>query len=174
MAWKFDYAHSEITFAVKHMMISTVRGRFEKFTGEIVFNEDAPATSSVMVEIDTSSINTNNEQRDGHLRSPDFLNHEQFPTMTFKSTRIEDVSGNEAKIVGDLTIRGVTKEVVLDTEFAGKVKSPFGFTSAGFSATTEINRTEWGLVWNAALETGGVLVGEKIKILLEVELIEEA
>jgi polyisoprenoid-binding protein YceI len=173
MAWKIDSAHSEITFAVRHMMISNVRGRFEDFTGTVEFDEENPENSSVEVKIEAASINTREEDRDNHLRSPDFLNAEQYPYLTFKSTRIEQTSPNSGRIYGDLTIRDVTREVVLDVDYAGKVQSPFGTESAGFSATTKINRRKWGLEWNVALETGGVLVGEEIKIFIELELIKQ-
>lgn len=174
MAWQLDNSHSSVEFAVRHMMISTVRGRFEDFSGQVNFDEQNPENSSVNVQIQASSINTRDGQRDGHLKSADFLNVEQYPLITFQSTRIEKTDGNHGRIYGHLTIRDVTKEVVLDTEFVGKAKSPWGTTSAGFSASTAIDRKEWGLTWNAPLETGGVLVGEQVKISIEVELIEQA
>ncbi len=172
MKWQIDSAHSSIQFTVRHMMISKVRGYFEEFTGNIDFDEENPANSTVAVEIDAASINTREEQRDGHLKSPDFLNVEEFPTLTFKSTRVEPNSSEKGKLIGELTIRDVTKTVVLDVEYVGKAKSPWGATSAGFSGTTTINRNDWGLTWNQALETGGILVGDKIKIDIELELIE--
>ena len=174
MTWQIDPAHSSIQFTVRHMMISKVRGNFEKFSGTIDFTEENPANSTVAVEIDAASINTREEQRDGHLKSPDFLNVAEFPTLTFKSTRVEPSSSDEGKLIGDLTIRDITKEVVLDVEYVGKAKSPWGTTSAGFSGSTTINRTDWGLTWNQTLETGGILVGDKIKIDIELELIEVA
>ncbi|MCA9952263.1 MAG: YceI family protein [Anaerolineales bacterium] len=174
MTWQIDPAHSSIQFTVRHMMISKVRGNFEKFSGTIDFTEENPANSTVSVEIDAASINTREEQRDGHLKSPDFLNVAEFPTLTFKSTRVEPSSSDEGKLIGDLTIRDITKEVVLDVEYVGKAKSPWGTTSAGFSGSTTINRTDWGLTWNQTLETGGILVGDKIKIDIELELIEVA
>jgi len=173
MSWKIDSAHSEVNFSVRHMMISNARGRFERFTGTVDFNEQNPAASSVSVAIETDSINTRDPQRDGHLRSPDFFNSAEFPLITFVGKRIEVVDANHGKIFGDLTIRGVSHEVVLDTEFNGISKSPYGNTSAGFSATTTINRKDWGLVWNVALETGGLLVGEDIKIAIDLEIIKE-
>ncbi len=174
MTWQIDPAHSSIQFTVRHMMISKVRGNFEKFSGTIDFTEENPANSTVSVEIDAASINTREEQRDGHLKSPDFLNVAEFPTLTFKSTRVEPSSSDEGKLIGDLTIRDITKEVVLDVEYVGKAKSPWGTTSAGFSGSTTINRTDWGLTWNQTLETSGILVGDKIKIDIELELIEVA
>lgn len=173
MSWKIDSAHSEITFSVRHMMISNVRGRFEKFSGEVNFNPDDLATSSVDVKIDASSINTREAQRDGHLMSPDFLNVETYPYLTFKSMQVEKVNENHGKIYGDLTIRGVTRPVVLDVEYSGVARSPYGTTSAGFSASTTINRKDWGLTWNVALETGGLLVGEDIKINIELEIVKQ-
>jgi polyisoprenoid-binding protein YceI len=173
MSWKIDPAHSEVNFTVRHMMISNVRGRFENFEGVVEFNEENPAASTVDVTIDTSSVNTREAQRDGHLKSPDFFDVEKYPVMTFKSKRIEVVDANHGKIIGDLTIRDVTHEVTLNTEYNGKVKSPFGHSSAGFSATTVINRKDWGLNWNVALETGGILVGDEIKIAIELEVIEQ-
>lgn len=173
MSWKIDSAHSEITFSVRHLMVSNVRGRFERFSGVVNFDEENPQNSAVEVQIEAASINTREPQRDAHLRSPDFLNADQFPYLTFKSKRIEVLDDSHGRIIGDLTIRDVTREVVLDVVFNGKVKSPFGFTTAGFSASTKINRKDWGLVWNVALETGGVLVGEEVNIQIEVELIKE-
>ncbi len=173
MSWKIDSAHSEITFSVRHLMVSNVRGRFERFSGTVHFDEENPQNSSVEVQIEAASINTREPQRDAHLRSADFLNADQFPYLTFKSKRIEVLDDSHGRIIGDLTIRDVTREVVLDVVFNGKVKSPFGFTTAGFSASTRINRKDWGLYWNVALETGGVLVGEEVNIQIELELIKE-
>ncbi len=173
MTWQIDSAHSHVAFSARHMMISKVRGRFEKFSGSINFDENNPAASMVDVEIDAASINTREEQRDGHLRSPDFLDVENHPTLTFKSKRVEQTGSDAGKLIGDLTIRGVTKEVTLDVEYAGQAKSPWGTTSAGFSGTTAISRKEWGLEWNQALETGGVLVGDKVRIDIELEIVKQ-
>ncbi len=174
MSWKIDPAHSEINFTVRHMMISNVRGRFEKFDGIVEGDEKNIANSTVDVQIEVGSINTKEAQRDAHLRSADFFNTEAFPYMTFKSNRVEALDASNGRIYGDLTIRDVTKEVVLDVEYSGMAKSPWGTESAGFTASTTINRKDWGLVWNVALETGGVLVGEEVKINIEVELIKQA
>ncbi|MCA9972103.1 MAG: polyisoprenoid-binding protein [Anaerolineales bacterium] len=174
MTWQIDFAHSEINFTVRHMMISKVRGQFESFDGTVNFDPDNPANTTVNIRVDTSSINTKEGQRDGHLKSPDFLDVETYPTMTFTSTRVEQTGDDTARLVGDLTIRGVTKEVVLNVEYAGQAKSPWGTTSAGFSASGKINRKDWGLTWNQALETGGVLVGDEIKIDIELELVQVA
>lgn len=173
MEWKIDPAHSHVQFSVRHMMISTVRGEFEEFDGQIEFDEDNPEISILDIRIDASSINTREEDRDNHLRSPDFLNADEYPYLVFKSKRVEQTGENEGRVVGDLTIRDVTNEVVLDVTYQGTAKSPWGSTSAGFSAKTEINRKDWGLTWNQALETGGVLVGDKIKIDIEVELVKQ-
>lgn len=173
MAWQIDAAHSEIQFAVRHMMISTVRGRFTQFTGTIAADEQNPTAAEVHVTINAASIDTGNTDRDNHLRSPDFLNVEQFPQITFKSTSVEQSGQSEGKLHGELTIRDATKPVVLDAEYAGIAKSPWGTISAGFSATTKINRKEWGLNWNVALETGGWLVSEEIKVSIEVELVKQ-
>lgn len=171
MAWTIDTAHSQVTFSVRHMMISNVHGRFEKFSGDVDFNEADPTKSSVNVQIETESINTKEPQRDGHLRSPDFFDVANFPLMTFKSTRVEKVDEQHGKIYGDLTIRGVTHEVVLNTEYSGQSKM-WGKTAAGFSASTRINRKNWGLNWNQMVESGGILVGEDVNINIELEIVK--
>ncbi len=174
MTWNIDSAHSEINFTVRHMMISNVRGHFEKFSGVVEFDEQNPQNSHVEVEIDTSSIDTREAQRDAHLKSADFFDVAQYPTMRFKSTRVEVLSSERGRITGDLTIRNVTRPAVLDVSYSGQAKSPWGTTSAGFTASTRINRKDWDLVWNVALETGGLLVGEEIKIELELEIVKQA
>ncbi len=174
MNWTIDSAHSEINFSARHMMIATVRGRFEKFSGDVDFNENDPTQSRVEIKIDASSINTREPQRDGHLMSPDFLDVEVYPFITFKSKRIDVKDEGHALITGDLTIRDITREIVLDVQFAGLAKSPYGTTNAGFGASTRINRKDWGLTWNVALETGGVLVSEEIKIDIELEIVKQA
>lgn len=156
------------------MMISKVRGQFEKFGGAIDFDEANPMASTVNVQIDAASISTREDQRDDHLRSSDFLDTETYPTITFSSKRVEKTSDNTGKLIGDLTIRGISKEVALDVAYAGQAKSPWGTTSAGFSASTMIDRKEWGLTYNQVLETGGILVGDKINIDIEVEIIKQA
>lgn len=173
MAWQIDSTHSEIQFTVRHMMISKVRGFFESFSGTIDFDLEDKANTAVAVTIDATSINTRETDRDNHLKSPDFLNVDDYPTLTFTSTRVEQTSENTGKLYGDLTIRDETRPVILDVEFAGIAQSPWGTTSAGFSAQTKINRKDWGLTWNAALETGGVLVGEEININIELELVKQ-
>jgi polyisoprenoid-binding protein YceI len=174
MSWKIDPAHAQITFSVRHMMIMNVRGHFEKFTGEVDFDEQNPALSTVDVEIEAASLNTNEPKRDAHLRSPDFLDVENFPYIEFRSKEVEVKDDRHGRITGDLTIRGVTKEVVLETEYLGQSQSPWGTTSAGFSARARINRKVWGLTWNVALETGGMLVGDEIVIDIDLEIIKQA
>lgn len=173
MAWQIDTSHSEVTFSARHMMLSKVRGRFEQFEGTIDGNEEHPELSSVAVTIAAASINTRDTNRDNHLKSADFLNAEQYPSITFASRRIEMKGADRARLIGDLTIRDVTREVALDVEYHGQAKSPWGTTSAGFSATTTINRKDWNLTWNVALETGGVLVGEEITINIELEVVQQ-
>ena len=174
MSWQIDSAHSEIQFTVRHMMISKVRGRFETFSGTVAYDEANPTNTIVDITIDTNSINTREGQRDGHLRSPDFFNTELYPAITFQSTQVEQTAENKGKLIGNLTIRDVTKEVALDVTFEGKAQSPWGTTSVGFSATTKINRKDFNLTWNQALETGGVLVGDDVTINIELELVQQA
>ena len=173
MAWQIDPAHSEIQFSARHMMIATVRGQFKNFTGTVEADEQNPTLAQVDVRIETTSLVTGDEKRDGHLRSPDFFDVETYPYITFKSTRVEQLDAERGKLHGDLTIRGVTKPVTLDIEYAGQATSPWGTTSAGFSAQTKISRKEWGLNWNVALETGGWLVSDEIKINIELELVKQ-
>jgi polyisoprenoid-binding protein YceI len=172
MAWQVDYAHSHVYFSVKHMMIAKVRGEFRSFKGTFDFNEENPINSTFEVSIDAASILTHDEQRDGHLRSPDFLNADNYPSLTFKSKRVEKDDKNHGHLVGDLTIQDVTNEVVLDVLYAGQAQSPSGSISAGFSATTTISRKAWNLTWNQALETGGWLVGDNVNIEIELELVK--
>jgi polyisoprenoid-binding protein YceI len=173
MAWQIDPAHSQLEFKVRHMMLSNVRGRFENFSGTVEFDEANPLDFSVDVQIDATSIYTRESQRDAHLKSPDFLMADEYPTMGFRSTKVEKTGENTFRLHGDLTIRDVTRPVVLDGEYNGVVKSPWGTTSAGFEASGAINRKEWGLVWNHTLEAGGVLVGEEVKITINVELVKQ-
>jgi polyisoprenoid-binding protein YceI len=173
MRWKIDPQHTGITFTVRHMMISNVRGRFEKLDGTVDFNPEDPEKSTVDVKIKADSINTREPQRDQHLKSSDFLNVEEYPYLHFKSNRIEVIDDTHGRVYGDLTIRDETEPVVLDVTYNGIAKSPYGTTSVGFSATTTLERKEWDLTWNVALETGGVLVGDEIKVNIDVELIQE-
>lgn len=172
--WTVDAAHSHVAFSVRHLMISTVRGRFAEVSGRIAIDDGEPAKSEVEVTINAASIDTREAQRDAHLRSADFFDAEQFPTLTFRSTRVSGATDGDFTVAGDLTIRGTTREVVLDVTSEGRGKDPWGGERAGFSATTKIKRSEFGLVWNQLLETGGVAVGDEIKIAIEVELIKQA
>jgi polyisoprenoid-binding protein YceI len=174
MPFQIDASHSQVQFSVRHMMVSKARGTFDKWSGSIALNPEHPEQTTVEITIDTDSINTKDAQRDGHLKSPDFLAVEQYPAMTFKSTRVEVTGKETAKLYGDLTIRGVSKPVVVDVEYQGSAKSPWGTTNYGFSGSTKINREDWGLNWNAALETGGWLVGKEVQIDIELELVQVA
>jgi polyisoprenoid-binding protein YceI len=172
--WNIDPAHSSAEFKVKHMMISNVRGKFSGIGG-VLHRVDADHTQSTLeVSIDASTVNTQDAQRDGHLKSPDFLHVEKFPAMTFKSTHIEK-KGDGFAVTGDLTIHGVTKPAVLNVEEVSEpAKDPWGNTRIGLTATAKINRKDFGLTWNSTLEAGGVLVGEDVAITLDVELIKAA
>jgi polyisoprenoid-binding protein YceI len=175
MSWNIDSAHSEVEFTVKHLMVATVKGRFQKVSGTAEFDETNPAASHVEATIDATSIDTHEANRDGHLRAPDFFDTEKYPTLTFKSTKVEKANDNEYKVTGDLTIKGVTKSVTLDVEYAGQTQNPFSKnTHAGFTAKTSINRKDFGLNWNVALETGGFMVSDKVNINLEIELVAVA
>ena len=174
--WKIDPAHTLVEFTAKHMMIANVRGRFVNVEGKIDVDEAQPGRSSVVVEIDAASIDTRTEQRDQHLRSADFLDVENNPKVTFRSTKVEGASleaGKSFRVTGDLTIRGTTREVVLDATFEGRGRDPWGGERVGFSADTKIDRRDFGLTWNAALEAGGVLVGNEIRIHIEAEAVLE-
>jgi polyisoprenoid-binding protein YceI len=174
MAWFIDPSHTRANFTVRHMMIANVHGQFDQVEGVVDFNEADPTRSSVDVKIAAASVNTREDKRDAHLKSPDFLNAEQYPYLIFKSKKVEKTSESTGRITGDLTIRDVTRPVVLDVEYNGQAKSPWGTLSAGFTAATKINRKDWGLNWNVALETGGVLVGDIVTINLEVEIVKQA
>ena len=172
MSWTIDNSHTQVEFSVRHLMISKVRGQFEKFSGQVELDEAHPENTTLEVKIETASVNTRDAKRDGHLKSADFFESEDYPYMVFVSKRTELVDKEHARLVGDLTIRDVTREVVLDVEYVGKAKSPWGTTSVGFAASTKINREDWGLTWNQTLESGGVLVGKEIEITIEIELME--
>jgi len=167
--WNFDLSHSSVNFHVRHLMVSKVHGRFQLWGGSLVIDEDDVTRSKVAVEIDATSIDTKEPKRDDHLRSADFFEVEKFPKLTFTSTKIEKVDDENLKVTGDLTIRDVTKTVVLEVERSGEVKDPWGGTRTGFSAKTQISRKDYGLTWNVLLEAGGVTVGDKIEITLEIE-----
>jgi polyisoprenoid-binding protein YceI len=174
--WQIDPAHTAVEFAVKHMMFTTVRGRFKDLQGTITIDEQNPDHSKVEVEIDAASIDTGTPDRDAHLRSADFLDVEKHPKLTFRSKRIEGAAkkeGDKFRIIGDLTIRGTTIEVALDATYEGVGKDPWGGTRFGAEASTKIDRREWGLKWNQALETGGILVANEVKIEVEVQAVKQ-
>jgi polyisoprenoid-binding protein YceI len=172
MTWKIDPSHTSIGFSVRHMMVAKVKGRFGNVSGTINLDEENPTRSSVEVEVDTASIDTREPQRDTHLRSPDFLDVEKYPVMTYKSRRIER-HGDGYRVIGDLTIKDITREVALDTELVGVIDDPWGNRRAGFNAEATIRREDFGLTWNVALEAGGVLVGDRVSISVDVEAIKE-
>ncbi len=165
--WNVDPTHSTVGFVARHLMVTKVRGRFGAFTGTITIADD-PTQSSVEASVEMSSVSTGDDNRDGHLRGGDFFDVETFPTMSFRSTSVTPKGGDYA-LNGELTIKGVTKPVSFDLEFDGVNTDPWGNTKAGFTATAEINRREWGLEWNVALDAGGMLVSEKIKIELDIQ-----
>jgi polyisoprenoid-binding protein YceI len=167
--WTIDPSHSEVGFTVRHLMVSKVKGNFETFEGTITIAED-PLASSVTAEVDLGSINTRDAQRDAHLRSADFFETDTYPKLTFTSTSVEP-AGSDYKVTGDLTIKGVTRSVVLDLEFNGVHPDPWGGTRSGFSATTEISRKDFGIDFEIPMDGGGVVVGDKVKIGLEVEAV---
>src|SRR5579859_59923 len=168
--WQIDPAHSLLEFSVRHMMVSTVKGRFTGLSGSIVANDADHRLSSADITIDAASIATGDDKRDAHLRSADFLDAEQFPTITFTSKRIEG-SRDEFTLVGDLTLHGVTREVSLQATFNGEGTNPYGKRVAGFSAEGKLNRKDWGLNWNVALEAGGVLVSDQLKVSVEIQAV---
>lgn len=170
--WKVDNAHSEIVFKVRHMMMTNVKGEFLDFDASILTDGNDFSTGAVNVSIDASSINTNNADRDGHLKSGDFFDAEKHEKISFVSTSMKKKNEEEFTLTGDLTIKGVTKSIDLDVEFGGILKDPWGNDRAGFSINGSLNRKDFGLNWNAALEAGGVLVGENVKINAEVQFVK--
>ncbi|MCA1824967.1 MAG: YceI family protein [Frankia sp.] len=172
--WEIDPTHTTLGFAARHAMVTTVRGRFQAFSGQLHLDGDDPSRSTAEVTIDASSIDTGNEQRDAHLRTNDFLDAPTYPTITFRSTRAAGAGdpGNYT-MWGELTIRGVSKEVQLDLVHEGTAVDPFGNVRAGFTGSTTINRKDWGVSWNAALEAGGFLVSDKVQITLDVSAIKQ-
>lgn len=171
--WNIDPIHSAAEFKVKHMMISNVKGQFTGVSGVLSLDEANVTNSHVEATIDAASINTRDAQRDGHLKSPDFFDVEKFPTLSFKSTRVEKTGDSELAVSGDLNIHGVTRKVVFTVEGpTPATKDPWGNTRVGLSATTKINRKDFGLTWNAALETGGILVGDDVTLTLDVEFVK--
>jgi len=169
--WEFDPDHTGVQFKVRHLMVSSIRGEFEKVTGKIVYDEADVTKSTADITIDTASISTRLAKRDEHLRSPDFLDVAKYPAITFKSKRVEKAGNGTLKMTGDLTIHGVTKEVVLTVEGpTPAIKDPWGNRRVGGQATTKISRKDFGLAWNEALETGGVVVGDEVEITIDVEI----
>jgi len=172
--WDIDPAHSLVQFSVKHMMFTTVRGRFTDVQGVIhCADESDPSSASVEATIAAASIDTGDEQRDAHLRSEDFLDAERYPAITFKSTRIDMMAEDQMRVAGNLTIRDVTREVILDTTYNGRGINPWGKEVSGFTAEARLNRKDYGLTWNAALESGGLLVGDRLDILIEIQAVKQ-
>lgn len=172
--WNIDATHSTIGFSIRHMVFSKVRGRFLKYTGAIRLDDGDLASSWVEVAIDAASIDTGTAQRDDHLRSPEFFGVEKFPELRFRSTRVEDLGGGRLRVIGELTIRDTTREVALDAESAGRGMDPWGNERIGFVAKTSIDRKDFGLAWNQLLEAGGVLVGDRVDMELDVQAVNTA
>ncbi|MEU1007321.1 YceI family protein [Streptomyces sp. NPDC005890] len=172
--YTIDPAHSSIGFVARHAMVTNVKGSFQDFTGTLHLDGADPAKSTATLDVQVASIETGNADRDGHLKSSDFFKIDEFPTMTFRSTKAEALGGDEYRITGDLSLLGVTKPLTIDLEFNGSAQDPFGNERVGFEGKAEILRSEWGLTWNAALETGGVLVSDKIKLVFDVSAIKQA
>lgn len=171
--WAIDPVHSAIEFSVKHMMVATAKGRFTKFEGTLQLDPARPETASVVASVDLGSIDTNNAQRDAHLRSDDFFAADQHPAATFRSSRVERVDDERAKVYGDLTIRGVTKPIVLDVEFEGQGQDAYGKQRAGFTATGAFDRLDYGIKWNPALETGGFVVSNRVRLTLTIAAVRQ-
>lgn len=172
--YTIDPAHTTIGFVARHAMVTNVKGGFLDFSGTLHLDGSDPAKSTASLDVKMDSIDTGNADRDGHLKSSDFFKTDEFPTMTFRSTKAEALGGDDYRITGDLSILGVTKPLSIDLEFNGSAKDPFGNERVGFEGRTEILRSEWGLTWNAALETGGVLVSDKIKLNFDISAIKNA
>jgi polyisoprenoid-binding protein YceI len=172
--WVVDASHSNAHFTVKHMMITNVRGEFSKVAGTVTYDAAKPEATQVEATVEVASLSTRDAQRDGHLKSPDFFDIEKFPNITFKSKSVKAKSKEDLSVTGDLTIHGVTKEVVLEVEgLSGPSKDPFGNTRLGATATTKIKRDDFGMVWNGVLEAGGMLVGNDVKITIDISLIRQ-
>ncbi len=176
MTWKLDMAHSAIEFSVRHMMVSTVKGNFREFSADLELDPEDLTKSSVRAVVKVASVDTRDPQRNAHLTSADFFEAEKFPEMVFQSTRVEHVGGDRYRVTGDLTIKDVTRPITLDVTYLGTQVSPYGVKAAGFEATTTISRKDFGLTWNVALETGGMLVGDEVKISVDAEanLVDQA
>ena len=173
MAWEIDAHHSQVTFAVRHMMVSTVKGHFNVLRGKLEIDEQHPENSWIEAEADASSVDTRDENRDAHLRSPDFFEAEKYPTITFKSTKVEPTGDQEYRVTGNLTMHGITKEVAFKAEYTGQLKDLYGMQRAGLAAKAVINRKDFGLNWNKALETGGVLVSENVTIEIDLAAVRQ-
>lgn len=171
--WSVDASHSTVGFAVRHMMVSNVKGSFDKFTASVEGSPADPATASITATIEVGSVNTREPKRDDHLRSADFFDAATFPQMTFASTKVEKVSATKAKVTGNLTLRGVTKAVVLDVEYTEPVKSPWGKSVVGATATGKVNRKDFGVSWSKSLDGGGLVVSDEVTIQLELELVRK-
>ncbi|WP_186778561.1 YceI family protein [Streptomyces salinarius] len=169
-----DPAHTTIGFTARHAMVTNVKGKFLDFTGTLHLDGTDPSRSTASLDITMDSIDTGSPDRDGHLKSSDFFNTDEYPTMTFRSTKAESLGGDDYRITGDLSILGTTKPLTIHLEFNGAAKDPFGNERVGFEGKAEIKRSEWGLTWNAALETGGVLVSDKIKLNFDISAIRQA
>mgnify|MGYP001110059221 CR=1 FL=1 len=172
--WTIDAAHSDVSFSVSHLVISEVTGKFKKFEGEVQAKSDDFTDADITFAIEAASINTEDEKRDGHLRSADFFDVANYPTITFKSRSFKKVDGNKYKLVGDLTMHGVTKPVELDVVFKGTAKSPWGQTVSAFKLSGMLNRTDFGLKWNKTLDNGGLLIGETVSITANIEMIKKS
>lgn len=172
--WDFDPTHSELGFKIKHLMITNVSGSFKKFDVKVETEDEDFSTARIVANADMSSIYTNNEQRDAHLRNSDFFEVEKYPELIFKSTRVEIVDAETFQLYGDLTMKGVTKPVKLNVEYSGVTKDPWGGERAGFVVTGKINRSDWGINFNGVLETGGMMLGEELKLNSEIQLVKVA
>ncbi|MYR47063.1 YceI family protein [Streptomyces sp. SID5910] len=172
--YAIDPSHTTIGFVARHAMVTNVKGKFLDFTGTLHLDGTAPAESTASLDVTMDSIDTGSADRDGHLKSADFFKTDEFPKMTFRSTKAEALGGDDYRVTGDLTILGTTKPITIDLEFNGAAKDPFGNERVGFEGKAEILRSEWGLTWNAALETGGVLVSDKIKLNFDISAIKQA
>lgn len=171
--YQIDAAHSNVQFSVRHLMVSNVRGTFSGVTGTVSYDPDKPAETAIDATLDVNTVNTNDEKRDGHLKSPDFFDTAQFPVMKFKSKKVESTGSDSQKVTGDLTLHGVTKEVTLAVEeISGESKDPWGNTKIGASVKGKIKRSDFGLSWNAPLETGGVLVGDDVKLEFDLQFLK--
>ncbi|MBJ6643651.1 YceI family protein [Streptomyces sp. BSE7-9] len=171
--YELDPAHTSIGFVARHAMVTNVKGHFAEFSGTLHLDGADPSSSTASIDVAMNSIDTGNADRDGHLKSADFFKIDEFPTMTFRSTKAEALGGDDYRITGDLTTLGTTRPITIDLEFNGAAKDPFGNERVGFEGKTEILRSEWGLTWNAALETGGMLVSDKIKLVFDISAIRK-